>query len=60
MHARSDRRSDHIYRVKCRACGAEHLPELGGETEERAERGASVEVLCPRCGETREHDVIAP
>lgn len=60
MHARRDRRIDHIYRLRCRECGAEGFAELGGEKEQRAEQGASVEVPCGQCGRIQPHTPVIP
>lgn len=60
MHARKDRRIDHLYRLRCTECEAERFAELGGDSQNRAEAGEDVDVRCGKCRKIRGHEVVAP
>lgn len=60
MHAPRERAIDRTFRLRCLDCGFSRFAELGGEKQETAEAGGNVEARCGRCGDAREHEVVAP
>lgn len=60
MHAKRERRSDRLFRVRCTDCENEVFYELFDEDRQTAKDDDEVELDCAWCGPDQLFEVVAP